>query len=312
MEFFDLRTNARIAPPRERPVVALGNFDGVHIGHQKLLYEAVRISLGIKGTIPMVWTFDKTPRAAVSGFAVPELGTLSERMEHFRRCGISCVAIEAFENVRDMSPEEFVNRVLCEELSCAAVVCGFNFRFGKNGARDVSLLRSLLAERQIPLTVIEAVQIDGTVVSSTHIRQLIAAGETEEAQKFLGYAYFVDGTVRHGKHLGTDIGYPTVNLPVDPSRVLPKSGIYCTTVDIGEDVYVGITNIGSRPTVNNDEGDVTIETHIVGTDELLYGRRIRVNFYRRLRDEKKFTSVEELSHAIEQDKKNAEEYICFL
>lgn len=311
MEFFDLIANTQIAPPSERPVIALGNFDGVHVGHQKLLYETVRLSFRYKAR-PTVWTFRKTPRAVLSGTPVPELCTLSERMEQFRRCGITCAVLEDFEAIRAMTPEEFVDTVLVKQLSCAAVVCGFNYRFGKNGAGDVTRLRELLDAHNVPLTVIDPVEVDGTVVSSTHIRNLIAAGETEEAQKFLGYAYFMDGIVRHGKHLGTDLGYPTVNLALDPGRACPKGGIYCTSVDIGEDVYVGVTNIGSRPTVNDDGEDITVETHIVGTDELLYGRRIRVNFYRRLRDEKKFSSLEELKAAIETDKKSAEEYFCFL
>lgn len=312
MDFYDLRTNARTAPPASAPVVALGNFDGVHLGHQKLLYEAVRLSLGMRGTVPIVWTFDVTPRAVVTGQPVPTLSTLTERMEQFRRCGIAYAAIESFEAVRGLTPEAFVDTVLCGKLRASAVVCGFNFRFGRGGAGDVETLSRLLGERNIPLTVIDPVEVEGTVVSSTHIRSLIAAGETEEAQKFLGYAYFFDGIVRHGKHLGTDIGFPTVNLAVEPDRLLPKNGIYCTTVDIGEDVYVGVTNVGSRPTVNDDGSDVTVETHIVGTDEILYGRRIRVNFYRRLRDEQKFDSLDDLRAAIEADKKHAEEYFCFL
>lgn len=312
MKFFNLIANTQSAPPSGRPVVAIGNFDGVHLGHQRLLHEAVRLSIGNKGTVPMVWTFEKTPRTVIRGATVPELGTLAERMDHFRYHGIAWAAIARFEDVRDLSPEEFVSTVLCDGLNCAAVVCGFNFRFGRGGVGDVACLRQLLEARGIPLTVIEPVELDGTVVSSTHIRRLIAAGETEEVQKFLGYAYFVDGIVRHGKRLGTTIGFPTVNLRVESDRALPKSGIYCTTVDIGEDVYVGVTNVGSRPTVNEDETDVTVETHILDLDEWLYDRRIRVNFYRRLRDEQKFDSLEELRAAIEQDKAAAKEYFRFL
>ena len=312
MKFFNLISNTQSASPEERPVVAIGNFDGVHLGHQRLLHEAVRLSFSHKGTVPMVWTFEKTPRTVVSGSIVPELGTLTERMEHFRYHGISWAAIARFEDVRDLSPEEFVSTILCDGLNCAAVVCGFNFRFGRGGAGDVVLLRSLLEARGVPLTVIDPVELDGTIVSSTYIRHLIAEGETEKAQKFLGYAYFLDGIVRHGKHLGTTIGFPTVNLRLEADRALPKSGIYCTTVDIGEDVYVGITNVGSRPTVNDDRTDITIETHILGIDEWLYDRRIRVNFYRRLRDEQKFASLEELRAAIEQDKAAAKDYFRFL
>lgn len=311
MEFIDLITNTRTAPPGERLVIALGNFDGVHVGHQKILYEVVRQSIAHRAK-PAVWTFDKTPRTVIGGSVVPQICSLSERMEMFRHVGIKYAVVESFESVRGLSPEAFVQDVLCGQLSCAAVICGFNFRFGKGGAGDVNLLRALLAERNIPLTVIDPVEVEGKVVSSTHIRTLISEGRTEEAQTFLGYAYFLDGIVRHGKHLGTEIGFPTVNLVSEPDRVLPKSGIYCTTVDIGEDVYVGVTNVGSRPTVNDDAADLTVETHIIGTDELLYGRRIRVNFYRRLRDEQRFDSLEQLRTAIEADKKAAVEYFNFL
>ena len=311
MEYIDLMANTRIAPPKERLVIALGNFDGVHVGHRRLLYEAVRQAITYHAR-PAVWTFEKTPRSVIGGKTVPAVCSLSERLHFMREIGIAVSAIATFEQVRDLSPETFVEEVLCGELSLAAVVCGFNFRFGKGGAGDVALLRSLLEKKNIPLTVIDPVEVDGTLVSSTQVRGMIEAGDTEAVQDFLGYAYFIDGVVRHGKHLGTDLGFPTVNLAVDPARVLPKSGIYCTTVDIGEDVYVGVTNVGSRPTVNDDLSDVTVETHVVGLDEILYGRRIRVNFYRRLRDEKRFDSLEELRAAIAADKKSAEEYFRFL
>lgn len=311
MELYNLITNTKTAV-RERPVVALGNFDGVHIGHQRLLAEAVRLSFSIRGSKAMVWTFLETPRSVIGATPIPEICTVTERMDLFRRAGVTYCALEHFDTIRELSPEEFVDTVLVGQLSCAAVVCGFNFRFGKDGSGDAAMLKTLLAERDIPLTVIDPVTVEGTVVSSTHIRALIEAGEMEEAAKFLGYSYFIDATVLHGKQLGRTMGFPTINQSIESSRVRPKSGVYCTTCDIGEDVYVGITNIGSRPTVNEDEASVNCETYIVGTDEILYGRRVRVNFYRRLRDEKKFDSVEALQDAIARDKKAAEDYFCFL
>lgn len=302
----------KAAPPSEKLVVALGNFDGVHIGHQRLLSEALRRSFTQRGSKAAVWTFFETPRAVLSGTPVPEICTKTERMEHFRRLGITYCAMEHFDAVRNLSPEEFVDTVLLGQLSCDSVVCGFNFRFGRNGTGDAELLGKLLSARGIELTVINPVEIDGTVVSSTHIRSLIEAGKMEEAAKFLGYSYFINSTVLHGKQLGRTMGFPTINQRVDTGRVHPKRGIYCTTCDIGEDVYVGVTNVGFRPTVNNDESNTNCETYIIGMDDILYGKKVRINFYHRLRDEKKFDSVDELKAAIEQDKKAAEEYFCFL
>lgn len=275
---------------------ALGFFDGVHIGHAALLKAACDTARQT-GSEPAVWTFLAPPFPD----RAKQLTTMTEKLALFADLGIRYAFLYDFHDVREYDPLSFVREILVGECHTAACICGFNFRFGKNAAGTPAMLGELLAEFGAELKIVPPVTLDDAPVSATRIRSLLASGDISNAARCLGRPYSVTLPVIHGKALGRTIGIPTINQNPTPQMQLPKNGIYATAVQIGEHVYPAVTNIGIRPSVAEDDHHPNIETHIIGYRGWLYDTSATVVFRKRLRDEKHFSSLEELKTQIADD-----------
>ena len=286
-------------------VWVLGFFDGVHRGHRALI-NAAREMAG-DGYVG-IWTFRTLPKAKEL------LTTPDEREALLRQAGADTVHFADFETVHAMDGEAFFRDELCAKLRPAGLVCGFNFRFGYRGGAGADDLARWGREAGIPVRVLPAMESDECVISSTWIRQLVAEGDVERAAQLLTQPYTIRGVVEHGRHLGHTLGFPTVNLRLTPGKVAPKSGIYAARVRFPDGDTMrelpGVCNIGSRPTVNNDTGDVTVETYIIGCTAELYDARIAVSLYRYLRGEIRFPSLDALSRQIGHDAEETARYFA--
>jgi riboflavin kinase / FMN adenylyltransferase len=282
------------------PVLALGNFDGVHRGHRKILDRLVRVA-GEHGAASVVMTFDPHPPRVVRPDKAPALlMTKAQKLEALAAAGVQGAAIVRFtEELSRWDPETFVRTVLVEWLRVSEVWVGANFLFGHDRTGNYTLLRSLGARYGFKTEKIDPVRYKDFVVSSTRIRRLISEGRVDEAGALLGHQYFIDGTVMTGDARGKSIGYPTANLCTE-NELVPPHGVYATTATVDGVVRAGVTNIGVRPTVASD-GDATIETHIFDFDRDLYGARLRIGFVQRLRDERAFASIDALRAQIGAD-----------
>ncbi|MDE3154464.1 MAG: bifunctional riboflavin kinase/FAD synthetase [Acidobacteriota bacterium] len=287
-------------PPRWRhPVLALGNFDGLHRGHMKII-ERVRRVAGERGSTSVVMTFDPhPPRVVRPDKAPPLLMTKAQKLEAIARAGIEgCAIIRFTPELSQWSPEVFVATVLVEWLHVAEVWVGANFLFGHDRAGNYSLLRVLGARFGFRAEKIDPVRYKEFVVSSTRVRRLISEGRVDEAGALLGHQYYIDGVVETGDQRGRQIGFPTANLRTENEQ-LPPDGVYATTTAIEEIIHPSVTNIGVRPTFG--ESRRVIETHVLGFDGDLYGRPVRLSFVQRLRDERRFESVDALRDQIAAD-----------
>ena len=285
-----------------RTVVALGTFDGVHIAHRALLDSAVSLKIELSADLCGAFCFSQSPISVLRGIQVPTISTQKDKLRLMFDAGLDFVAIADFSAFRDMSAEQFVNETLCRELSCVGAVCGFNHKFGRGGAGDDRLLRSVLGERNV-ITYPE-VTLDGETVSSTAIRAHLAAGELDVANKMLGRPFSLSATVLQGKKLGRTIGCPTTNQLFPSGSVGLCRGIYATLchTDDGK-AYVGASNVGIRPTIDGslDDHSFNCETLLGDFSGDLYGQNLTLEFYKYLRPERKFGSLRELSEAIQND-----------
>lgn len=286
----------------EKTVIALGFFDGVHIGHGALLRKTVERAREL-GAVPAAFTFDRAPREFVTGVPVPLLTSVDERCALIReRYGIERTIVAPFDrDMMTMSADDFLEGLLVGRCHAAHLVAGHDYRFGYKNEGTPERLRAWCAAHGLGCDVIEKVELDGVTVSSTHIRSLVEAGDMERAEAFLGHPYAITGVVRHGKHLGTEALFPTVNLMPEPWRILPRFGVYAVRAALPDGkTCAGVTNVGVRPTIVDDDR-VTIETYLIDFDGDLYEKPIRIEFLRYLRREKKFDSMQELHRQIEKD-----------
>lgn len=279
--------------------LSLGYFDGVHLGHAKLIEETKKSC-----SISVVRMFESLPKADVM------LTPLGEKLGLFEKLGVDCVIIDDFNALRDMSGPEFFEQCVAS-LSPSSVVCGYNYRFGKGASYTTDDMKKYAAERGISCTVVPEFTLGGKSVSSSRIRSLLADGDVSEANALLGRMYSVTDAVCHGKELGRTIGFPTINQRPPKAKALPKDGIYSCTAEFSAEgekiVRGGVCNIGSRPTVNPDENDITLETYIFDYTGDLYSKEVKISFAERLRGEVRFDSVESLSEAIASDVLHARE-----
>ncbi len=292
-------------PPRwPNPVLALGNFDGLHRGHMKII-DRVRQRAGERGGTPSAMTFDPhPPRVLRPDKAPPLLMTRDQRIEALRRSGMQGLAFVRF--TRELSlwdPETFVRTVLVEWLHVAEVWVGANFLFGHERAGTFSVLRTLGSRYGFRAEKIDPIRYKDFVVSSTRVRRLVSEGRIDEAAALLGHHYFLDGTIVRGAGRGRSIGVPTANLAT-PNDLVPPSGVYATLASVDGIVLPAVTNIGMRPTFGDVDAPV-IETHVLDTDRDLYDRPVRLLFVQRLRDERQFSDVDALRTQIEADIRSA-------
>ena len=304
MTIYRLPQAVPMALPDGPIALALGNFDGVHEGHRQLLCAAREAARAIPGCLCGAWTFTSLAKA---GADTPALTTTEEKLRQFAEAGLDFAILVDFSAVRNLSPEQFVREHLIAALHCAAVVCGFNFRFGYQGAGTSSDLSHLLAEANVPLTVIAPVTHEDTPVSSTRIREAVAEGDMESAAALLGRPFSVCLPVRHGKKLGRTLGIPTINQDFPAGHIVPRHGIYVCLCAVGETYYPAVASVGIRPSVDSD-GHVNCETHLLDYDGDLYGETVCVHFLTRVRDEMRFDSLDALREAIENDIRFAKDY----
>jgi len=281
--------------------VALGNFDGVHMGHRRVIEAAVSTAKESGGKIKSaVWCFAENPKNSTEN-----LTTSEEKTEIFESLGADYVIFEDFSSVCDLTPAEFVLDYL-KDLSAVSVFCGFNFRFGKNAKGNKETLMSLSEESGISVCALPAVTNDALPVSSTLIRALIKEGDMEKAEKLLCRPFSVTGEVTHGRHLGNTLGFPTINQNFERGKAIPRHGVYFTETEIDGDIFPSVSNVGDRPTVNGKH--VRLETHVIDFEGDLYGKCVTVSFKKFCRPEKKFASEEELRYAVLSDVTNAKAY----
>ena len=281
--------------------VALGFFDGLHLGHAALM-EKVKQRAVERNAEATVLTFDVHPDTLVFGKEVPLINSAPEREEIIRRIyGINQTIFLHFNrSMMKMPWQDFIASAV-EELNIAAVVVGHDFSFGYRGEGKPECLKAWCEERGISCDVIPAVCVDGRVVSSTEIRELIATGRIEEANRLLGHAHTLSDVIHSGYHLGTRMGSPTINMAFPPGVVIPKHGVYATRVILDDDSqYIAVTNVGVRPTVSEDDR-VSVESHLLDFEGNLYGRHARVEFCHFQRSEKRFESMDELAEQIQMD-----------
>ncbi len=276
--------------------VALGNFDGMHIGHLAVLDKTAQLEK--EGLTATVMLFDEHSLKGVRGEAPPMIMTGEERLRFLEEKGITATLIN-FSEIRNLSPESFVDEILIERLNAKAVVCGFNYRFGKNASGDADTLRALCDKKGLKCEIVSEVELEGIQVNSTAIRKTIEKGDISTANKMLGRSFGFSAEVIDGDKRGRTWGLPTINQKLPEGLAVPLFGVYKSAVTVGGKKYMGVTNIGLRPTVGTDI--VLSETHILDFDGNLYGEVVDVRLTDFIRPEKKFVSFDELISQIKSD-----------
>lgn len=287
--------------------VALGTFDGLHIGHQKVVSSLVK-TCKEKNLKSIVYTFSNHPREFTNKDSLPNrILTLEEKIDFFETLGIDELVLVEFDDFqKNITAHDFIVDLLLEKLNMTHLVIGFNFRFGKGAEGDVSMLNQYAQKYKFKLSVIEGVYIEEDIVSSTRIREQLRLGHVENCKKLLGRNYTASGMVIKGKQVGAQLGFPTANILVSPNMTLLKSGVYITKTHIGIKTYKSVTNVGFNPTFN--QNNFNLETYIFDFSENIYHKFITVEFIHRLRDEMKYSSLDGLKEQINKDVQEAKAY----
>lgn len=299
-----MQTFFELLPEKQNTSAALGFFDGLHIGHRKVIGEAVRGSEN--GLVPICFTFAQSPKSVLKNQPQEALMSVEDKKTALSEIGIQHLYMCDFKSVVDVAPRKFVEDMLIKTLKAKKLCCGFNYTFGKNGEGNTELLAEICRENGIELKVLPPVEEKEGVVSSTLIRELIKGGNVRRANELLGSYFGFGGEVVHGQHLGRELGTPTLNQSLHEELVVPKFGVYasCVTLDDGRKLC-GVTNIGVKPTVGNFAP--LCETWMPDySGEELYGKTVDVRLIDFIRGEKKFSSLEELKKAIFDNAKTAE------
>ena len=289
-----------LIPTTENTAVALGYFDGVHLGHQNVLAQAIECKK--QGLTPAVFTFSRTPK---KGDGLLQLLTVEQRTARLEQLGIEILYIIDFQQVKELSPEEFVEKILKKVFNAKKVFCGFNYHFGKNGVGNSETLQNLCENQNIETYVADPVIVDTNIISSTLIRKLLKKGDIEKANKYLGYDFGYYSTAVKGNRIGTKLGTPTINQNISDDMITPKFGVYASKVTIDGKTYTGVSNVGIKPTISGNNAPLceTWLPEYSGGD--LYGKTVDTRLKVFIRGEKKFSDLEELKSAIESDGKTA-------
>lgn len=292
-----------------KKVIALGFFDGVHLGHGALLERTVAVA-GERGLTPAACTFDTHPAALIAQETVPLLTTPEDREALMRELyGIGEVIVAPFDRAMMTMPwEAFVTDYLVERHQARHLVAGHDYRFGYRGEGTLERLQALCRELGVGCDIIGEVKLEGKTVSSTLIRELVERGELAQARRFLGHPYGIRGWVAHGKGLGGKLGFPTVNLAPDSRVLLPAHGVYAARAVLPDgQTCLAAVNVGVRPTVDDGEA-VSVEGFLLDFDGALYGQELTLELYHRLRGERKFGSLEELRTAVQENARETRAY----
>ncbi|MCI5208717.1 MAG: bifunctional riboflavin kinase/FAD synthetase [Candidatus Electrothrix sp. ATG2] len=302
------RNLQEIKKPFQRPVVTIGNFDGVHLGHQ-LLFHEVAIRAKRSNGISVAITFDPHPLKVLRPDGIRLISTTRQKIELIRMAGIDALVILPFDQkFAKTTATDFVNHILCDTIGVHELVVGYDYAFGRGREGNIDFLRRQGELKGFPVTVVEAHYEDEMIVSSTKIRELVMEGRMRDVRNLLGRCYHIHGEVQRGKQRGgSEIGFPTANLKLSEEDLCPKTGVYVTQVLYGGKMYGSVTNIGYNPTFG--ENDLVTETHIFDFNKDIYDQPIRLNLLRYLRGEVKFNSIEELSAQIQKDVETAKEVL---
>ncbi|MFO1520285.1 MAG: bifunctional riboflavin kinase/FAD synthetase [bacterium] len=291
----------------KKPVVALGNFDGIHLAHRKMFALTHSLAKEVKGT-PAVYTFDPHPVKFLSPETAPPLiTTLDQKIELIAKNKMKALILEPFSAAfAKLSPEAFFTDILCKQLSVAGVVAGYDFTFGAKRTGTVETLEKLCRDHRVACRILDAFLLGNSLVSSSQVRNLIRQGMVERARDLLGHRFEIVGTVMHGEGIGASLGFPTANILVE-NELLPATGVYATQVRLGLRRYLSVTNIGYRPTFGGRR--LTVETHLIGFKKKIYGQKIRLKFDKRIREEMAFATPEDLIHQIRRDVEEAKKIL---
>lgn len=292
----------------QKPVVTIGTFDGVHMGHQQVIIRLQEIAKKHGGET-IIFTFHKHPRLVIS----PDetnlrlLTTLAEKTDLFERYGIDHLVVYPFDKTfSDLSYSEFVEEILVKQMHTHCLVVGYDHKFGKNREGDFEYLQKCASKFNFEIEKLDALTIGEESISSTKIRQAIQKGEIEKANQYLGYEFTFHGTVVDGKQIGRKLGFPTANIQAsDKHKIIPGYGVYAVKVLIEETEYYGMLNIGTRPTFNKNADNRSIEVNIFDFDEDIYGKEVTLKFVGKIRDEQKFEGIERLIIQLHKDKESA-------
>ena len=282
----------------KRTAVALGNFDGMHVGHMAVL-EAAK-SFESEGLIPVAVLFDEHSLKAITGKAPAMLMTVMERNLIIKENGFRIETL-VFNEIRDLSPSDFVEKILVGRLGAAAVCCGYNYRFGKDALGTAQTMCEICGKLGLQCKVSGEVDVDCCAVSSTKIRGFIENGAIEKAYKMLGRPFGFSARVIDGDKRGRVLGFPTINQIIPEELAMPKFGVYQSVVTVDGEKFKGVTNVGRRPTVGTEK--ILSETHILDFDRDIYGENVDVRLIKFIRPEKKFSSFDELARQIKSDAK---------
>lgn len=285
--------------------LALGNFDGVHLGHQQLIKACVDYARNNQGTAA-AYIFDPHPARIIKPAAAPKLLVTPQRKaELLEALGLDLLIYAAFTpQVAQSSPQDFVKQILVDQLHVRQVVVGFNYSFGYRGAGTPEMLKELGNQYGFNTVIIEPVEVNGQIVSSSAIRQALEQGEIEKATEMLGSYPVLSGQVVKGEQRGSKIGFPTANLHVDQEMTIPANGVYAALANIDGVAVKAVVNIGRKPTFH-EEFPTTVEAHLIDFNGDIYGREMRLTFFKKIRDERKFSSIEELTAQIGRDREEA-------
>ena len=289
----------------QRRIIALGFFDGVHLGHQALLRRCREMARECN-CIAAALTFSAHPETLVAGKAPALINTPADRKRLMKAFGMEEVIVLPFDREMMAMPWQDFFHMLRQEYGAVGLVCGRDFRFGRFGQGTRNSLRAICREYGVRCAVVEDESLDGVKVSSTHIRSLLENGQMEEAGRFLGHPHTLSGSVVTGRRLGRKLGFPTANVLIPEETVCPKHGVYACKAWAEGKEYLAVTNVGSRPTVEGHQ--VRSETWLLDFDADLYGKELTLDFYAFLRSEQKFASLEELTAAVQADGEHCRQY----
>lgn len=288
--------------------LALGNFDGVHIGHQALIKSMIK-NAKIRNLTPSILIFENHTKSFVYGNGPRLINSNKQKNDFLEKLGVQVLYTMKFDrDIMQLNPEEFVRDILINKLNCKFVTVGSDYKFGYRAEGDVSRLQRISKELDFGVEVLEPLKNNGKIVSSTIIREHISDGNIKEVNQLLARPFAIIGQVIHGKGIGKKMGVPTANLLLKNKYVIPKKGIYRTQTKIDDKIYLSATNIGTNPTFKEDE--LKIENHIIGLDKDIYGKEIEVSFFEYIRPEMKFDTIDMLIEQMNRDinyiKKNSD------
>ena len=292
-----------------KTVLTIGTFDGVHKGHQQIIHHLIETAKQ-ENCSSLILTFFPHPRMVLQqDVAIKLLNTIDEKATLLENYGIDTLIIHPFDTAfSNLSAEEFVKDILVDQLNIHKIIIGYDHRFGKNRTADINDLISFGKKYDFEVAQIGAEEIDKIAISSTKIRKALLEGDVKLANQYLGYSYFISGKVIEGKKIGRTIGFPTANIEINENyKLLPKNGVYVVSSTINNVVYFGMMNIGNNPTIGDNEQ--TIEVHFFELHQDIYSENIQVSILKHIREEQKFSTVDELKIQLKHDKAFSQNYI---